>query len=94
MSARTTTKRKSERLEARIPALQKDVLLRAASLQGQSLTEFVLSSAAEAAKRIIRENDLLELSERDQLAFAQALVNPPEASARLKKAARGYEAAS
>lgn len=94
MSTRTTATRKSERLEARIPAPQKEVLLRAASLQGQSLTEFVLSSAAEAAKRIIRENDLLELSERDQLAFAQALVNPPKASARLKKAAKDYGADS
>lgn len=40
-----TDTRKMERLEARIPADRKAMLVKAASLQGQSITDFVLSSA-------------------------------------------------
>jgi len=46
--------------------------------------------AIESARRVIRESDLLELTERDQVAFAEALLNPPPASARLRAAAEVY----
>ncbi|MBI5481509.1 MAG: DUF1778 domain-containing protein [Deltaproteobacteria bacterium] len=90
MSTGRATPRKAERLEARIPREQKAVLVRAAALHGQSLSHFVLASATEAAHRIIREREVLELSERDQVAFAHALLNPPVPSAALKKAVRRY----
>jgi uncharacterized protein (DUF1778 family) len=90
MSTQSAAKRKSARLEARIPAKQKALLLRAATIKGQSLTEFVVSSAAQAATEIIRASQVLELSERDQRAFAEALLSPPRASQRLRKAARHY----
>jgi uncharacterized protein (DUF1778 family) len=90
MSAGKTSAKKAERLEARIPREQKAVLVRAAALHGQSLTHFVLASATEAAHRIIREREVVELSDRDQIAFAEALLNPPAPSAHLKKAARRY----
>mgnify|MGYP001573809121 CR=1 FL=1 len=83
-------KSKAERLEARIPGDVKSILTRAASLQGRSLTDFVVGSATDAARRIIRESELLELSERDQIAFAQALLHPPTASRALRAAARRY----
>ena len=82
--------RKTERLEARIPKHQKTVLLRAAAIQGQTLTDFVLTSATDTDRRIIRENEVLELSERDQVAFAEMLLSPPKAVVRLSRAARGY----
>lgn len=88
-TARASTQR-ADRLEARIPREQKALLVRAAALHGQSLTHFVLASATEAAQRIIREREVLELSERDQIAFAQALLDPPAPSAALKRAARRY----
>ena len=90
MSTGRASAKKAERLEARIPREQKAVLVRAAALHGQSLTHFVLASATEAAHRIIREREVVELSERDQIAFAEALLNPPAPSAVLKKAARRY----
>lgn len=84
------TNPKTDRLEARITGDLKAILLKAASLQGRSLTDFVVASASEAARRIIRESELLELSERDQAAFAEALLNPPAAAPALKEAARRY----
>jgi uncharacterized protein (DUF1778 family) len=40
----------------------------------------------EAANRIIRETEFLELTRRDRLAFVEALLNPPAPNAQLKKA--------
>lgn len=88
MSAQNTSK--TERLEARLSADLKALLVRAAALQGQSLTDFVLAAAAETARQVIRESEVLELSERDQAAFAASLLDPPEASERLKEAARRH----
>lgn len=81
---------KTERLEARVPAEVKAILNRAAALQGRSLTDFVVGTATEEARRIIREREILELSARDQVAFAEALVNPPVASPALREAALRY----
>ncbi len=78
---------RSERLEARIPADLKDLYARAAAARGQTLTDFVLSAVTEAARKVVRENDMLELSQRDQQAFAAALLNPPAPSAKLRVAA-------
>ena len=81
---------KTDRLEARVPAGLKAELLRAAALQGQTLTDFVLSATAKAARRIIREHTILELCRRDQMAFAEALLDPPDATPKLAEAARRY----
>jgi uncharacterized protein (DUF1778 family) len=56
--------------------LLKDKFQRAAATRGQTLTEFVVSALAEAADRTFREHELIELTERDQLAFAEALLSP------------------
>ncbi len=83
-------KAKTERLEARIPGDVKSILAKAASLQGRSLTDFVVGSATEAARRIIRESEILDLSEHDQTVFANALLSPPPAARSLRAAARRY----
>lgn len=84
------TDAKIDRLEARIPAELKALLVRAATIEGRSLTDFVVSSASAEARRIIREAEHLELSARDQLAFAESLTNPPSANEALRAAARRY----
>lgn len=81
---------RTERLETRVPASLKSLVQRAAALQGQTLTDFVLAATTEAARRVIRENDVLELSYRDQMAFAEALLNAPEPTDKLKTAAARY----
>jgi uncharacterized protein (DUF1778 family) len=96
MSARTTpeTTTASERLEARIPRATKALLVKAAALQGSTLTDFVLASAADAARRVIRDHEVLELSARDQAAFAADLLDPPEPTPLLREAARRYRRAA
>ena len=65
-----------ERLEARISKAQKALFVRAATLQGRSLTDFLIASVQEAAERALRTHDVLTLSERDRKLFVAALVKP------------------
>jgi uncharacterized protein (DUF1778 family) len=83
--------RKDERLEARVSAEAKALCQEAASLEGRSLTDFIVSSAVESARRILRERTLIELSQRDRNAFVESLLNPSLPSQRLRKAARRYQ---
>ena len=79
-----------ERLEARISREQKRLLTEAAGLRGQSLSEFVVQSAQDAARRTIEEHRIMALSQRDRDAFVKALLKPPAPSSALKKAAERY----
>ncbi|HHF7349903.1 TPA: DUF1778 domain-containing protein [Legionella feeleii] len=80
-----------ERLEARISPAKKSVLKNAATLSGISLTDFVVNSAYEAAKRVVQEYEQLNLTEEDRHVFIQALLNPPNPSTNLIKAAQRYK---
>ena len=55
-------RRKRNRLEARIREKEKELLKRAAELQGCSLTEFVVRSAQEAATKALKEHQMMALS--------------------------------
>lgn len=74
------------RLEARISADLHALLKRAAEVQGRTVTDFVVSAVQEAACRAIEQIEVLNLTRRDQEAFAQALMTPPKESAAMKRA--------
>lgn len=80
-----------ERLEARITSDKKSLLKNAADLSGRTLTDFVIHSAYEAAKRVIEEHQQLHLSVVDRDVFVQALLNPPKPTDKLLKAAKKYK---
>ena len=79
-----------ERLEARVSREQKDLLERAAALEGRSLTDFVVASAQAAALETIQRHEVIALTARDSLAFTLALANPPAPNERLRAAARRH----
>ena len=81
---------RSERLEARISRAQKDLFVRAAELQGRSLTDFVVVSAQEAALQTVRTHDALRLGERAREAFVSALLASPAPAKALQQAAKRY----
>lgn len=85
-----TTRTRAERLEARVTAEQKRLIEQAAALQGRSLTDFVLSSVQDAARRAIEEHQRLELSLRDSEAFVEVLLNPPPPNDRLRETVGRY----
>lgn len=70
------------RLETRLTAAQKALVERAAALQGRTVTDFVLSSVQDVARRAIEEHQRLELSTRDAEAFVTALLEPQPAAYR------------
>ena len=81
---------RTERLEVRVSREQKDLFVRAAELQGRSLTDFVIASAPEAAIEAVRTHDALRVSKRDRRAFVSALLAPPAPAKTLKQAAKRY----
>jgi uncharacterized protein (DUF1778 family) len=89
--ARTATAGKEHRargarLGIRVDGQTKKMVARAAELERRSLTDFCLTALAEAAQRTIARHETLVLSERDRQLFFNALVHPPKANARLRRA--------
>ena len=84
------TKERPQRLEARLPADAKAVIQHAADISGRSLSDFVVSSALKAAHETIREHEIIVLSVRDSLIFAEALLNPKGPNEALLAAADRY----
>lgn len=89
-SAAIIKEAKKERLEARLTPEQKKHIERAARIKGTSVSDFVILSAADAAERTIREQQVLVLNERAAREFAEALLNPPPPNERLIAAMRRY----
>lgn len=81
---------RSERLETRVTLEQKRLIEHAAALQGRSVTDFVLTSVQDAARRAIEEYQHLTLSMRDATAFVDALVEPQPVNDRMHDTIRRY----
>ena len=88
----TETTARSARIEARLPPEALSVIRRAAELQGRSVSDFVVAAAQEAANRAIDDAQIIRLSVDDQRAFAEALLDPPEPTEALRRAAKRHRA--
>ncbi|MCA1805473.1 MAG: DUF1778 domain-containing protein [Xanthomonadaceae bacterium] len=85
---------RAERLEARVTAEQKRLIEHAATLQACTVTEFMVTTLQEAARRTIEEHHRFELSLRDSQAFVEALLHPGPATDRLRETVRRYRKAT
>jgi len=81
-SAKPTT----ERLEARVPAPIKELIGRAASLEGVTLTDFVIATLQRSAAVVVREHEVLNLSVRDSAEFAKTMLAAPKPNRKLTRA--------
>ena len=77
----------NSRISLRIPPADKALLMRAVTLKRTSLTDFVISTAVEAARTVIDQAERTQLTERDSLRVLELLENPPAPNARLLAAA-------
>lgn len=82
--------RQQARIEARVSPKQKRLFERAAEIEGVTLTDFAISSMQRAAASVVQEHTTIELSERNQRTFVEALLNPPEPNQALREAAKAY----
>ena len=78
-----------ERIDLRTSAEIKELIVRAASTAGVSVSAFLLGTAQERAKQILAEQEMINLTSRDWNAFAKALDNAdkprPKLSAAIKR---------
>lgn len=64
-----------ERIDLRTSSEIKELIVRAASTAGMSVSAFLLGTAQERAKQILAEQETISLTSRDWNAFAKALDN-------------------
>ncbi len=77
---------RDQRLETRVTLGQKKLIERAAWLQGRTVTDFVVSTLQEAAKQAIADHSVWKLTQEQQKAFLEGLMQAPEPNPKLRKA--------
>jgi uncharacterized protein (DUF1778 family) len=84
----STVAQPHERIDLRTSPEIKELIVRAASSVGMSVSAFLLGTAQERAKQILAEKEMITLTSRDWNAFARALDNAeklrPKLSAAIK----------
>jgi len=92
MASQTLVSRqRDQRLEARVTPDQKEMIERAAFVQGRTVTDFMVSSLQEAAKEAIAKYTAWKLSQEQQKVFFDALMSPPAPNAKLRSAYKRYQ---
>jgi len=82
---------KKERLEARTTSHVKRMIEEAASLEGRTISDFVVEHAHEAALGVIERHNSISLSVSDSARFVEALLNPSAPNKKLKRAAARHK---
>jgi uncharacterized protein (DUF1778 family) len=80
------TASRGERLGFRLDRQTKDLIERAAQLEGRNLTRFCVTALAETARRTIEQHETLALSAKDRKVFFDVLMTRPPASEQLERA--------
>ena len=78
------------RLNCRVDARIKQRAEEAASLLGQSITDFTEMAIAEKANAVLAEHGRIVLSQRDFDLFVEVLEQPPSPTEKLRDSAREY----
>ncbi len=81
---------RTARLEVRTIPDVRDQIERAAALQGRSVSDFVVTAALEAAQKAIETTEIIHLSREASIAFAKAILDPPEPTEALREAFRRH----
>ena len=69
----TATELKSERINLRLKGKAKNLLARAASFEGKTVSNFILNSAMERAEETIRKYETMSLNAQNSEIFLNAL---------------------
>ena len=85
-NALTQSEIRNANIRARVPEEIKRRWQAAASMRGQTLTDFLIVAANKETAETLLENELYELSERDQVKLAEMLLRPPRINEAMVKA--------
>ena len=86
----TTLSSSYERIDLRTSPEIKELIVRAASTAGVSLSAFLIASAQERAKQVLAESECLTLTPKDWDSFFMALENADKPRPKLAAAAKDY----
>jgi uncharacterized protein (DUF1778 family) len=85
--------RRSSRLVARVSGNDKELLSRAAALEGVSVATFVITHARDVARQVVSHADEVKLNAAQSRRFVDALLKPvPSVPARLRNAVKEHRA--
>ena len=70
------TQSKTERINIRLSSAVKNILERAASFEGKTISNFILHSALEQAQKTVHNHDVMNLNSQNSKAFFDALSTP------------------
>lgn len=79
------------RIEARV---EKDIysnIKEAARIEGLTLTSFIVTTLKKAADKTIENNSMIKLAKKDQILFAEKLLNPHPITPAMKEALELHE---
>lgn len=85
-----TSRAKNSRIDLRVTPEQKELLEKAASVRGISLSAYTLLHLLPVAKQEIETHEKLVLSDRDRDLFMSFMENPPELQGKLKLTLKKY----
>ena len=74
---------RSERINLRLSGMAKRRIERAASVEGKTVSAYILSSALENAEKTMDRYQTTALAQEDAIRFFHALENPPPPNDRL-----------
>jgi uncharacterized protein (DUF1778 family) len=81
---------RTTRIEARASEYTLAIIRRAAEIEGRSISDFVVTAAQDAAERAIERSQVITLSLEAQERFALLLLDPPEPTSALRRAAAAH----
>ncbi|MBN0986118.1 DUF1778 domain-containing protein [Amphritea pacifica] len=87
----TTIERKSERITARVAPTALEKIEYAASIQGATVNQFLVSSALETAESIIEHERRITLSKAEAQKFMSILARSPQPNQKLKAAFQSFQ---
>lgn len=91
MSDATKEKKQNKtRLDFRVSVESKAMIEQAASLSGQTVSDFAVSTLIKSAQEVISQNRQTKLSLRDQQLFLQMLESNDQPNEALKNALKTY----
>jgi uncharacterized protein (DUF1778 family) len=81
----------NSRLEARISPALKNLFVKAAKIQGVSLTDFIVTTAKKEAESVLKLQTLMNLSLRDMSLLVKTYAQNEEPNDKLKQAATCFK---
>ena len=88
------TSSQNSRLEARVSSHLKKLFVKAAKIQGVSLTDFIVTTAKKEAESVLKLQTLINLSLKDMALLIKNCVSNEEPDNKLRQAAARFKSIS